>query len=146
MQAAQRPGRRVATGISHTVLVASLPFGARLKAPAVASAIAAGLAQGGLPDCDLCPLEELPADFDARMKASRAVVIAAPRLDEQTLLGSVPFEIATRSRQAGVPVYAVTGENALTPFDARILDLQTVIVARTARSLRQAGLKLAGVV
>lgn len=86
-------------------------------------------------------LDEL--GFDERMKVSRAVVIAAPRLDEHTLLGSLPFEVATRARQAGVPCYAVTGENVLALFDARILDLQVVIEARSERSLRGAGRRLA---
>ena len=83
-------------------------------------------------------------DFDARMRAARAVVVGAERLDERTLVGSTVFEIATRARQAGVPAYAVTGENALSLFDARILDLQVILEARDPRALRRAGEKLAG--
>jgi hypothetical protein len=45
-----------------------------------------------------------------------------------------------------VPAYAVTGENALSLFDARILDLQVILQARDTRALRRAGEKLAGVV
>jgi hypothetical protein len=138
--------RRASTGVSETVLVAALPFGSRLNAADVAAAIATGLCEGGLPQPDLCPFEGLPADFDARMRAARAVVIAAPRLDEDTLLASLPFEIATRARQAGVPCYAVAHENALDRFDARILDLQVVLEARTPRALQEAGLKLAAIV
>ena len=82
-------------------------------------------------------------DFDARMRAARAVVVGAERLDESTLLGSTVFEIATRARQAGVPAYAVTAENALSRFDARILDLQVILEARDTRSLRRAGEQLA---
>ncbi len=85
-------------------------------------------------------------DFDTRMRAARAVIVGAERLDERTLLGSAVFEIATRARQAGVPAYAVTGENALSLFDARILDLQVILQARDTRALRRAGEKLAGVV
>jgi hypothetical protein len=59
---------------------------------------------------------------------------------------SAVFEIATRARQAGVPAYAVTGRNALSLFDARILDLQVVVEARDTRALRKAGEKLAEVV
>jgi hypothetical protein len=80
------------------------------------------------------------------MKAARAVVIIAPRLDERTLLGSLPFEIATRARQSGVPAYAITRENELSAFDARILDLQLVIKARSTQSLTQAGGRLAEVI
>lgn len=116
-----------------------------MKAEATGTAIGQGLRDGGLA-VDVYPLRDLAADFEARMKAARAVVIFAPRLDEQTLLRSLPFEIATRARQAGVPCYAVTRKNALHPFDARILDLQVVIEARSQRSLRAAGLALAEVV
>ena len=85
-------------------------------------------------------------DFDARMRRARAVVVGAERLEERTLAGSVTFEIATRARQGGVPAYAVTGANALGPFDARILDLQVILEARSARALVAAGRKLAGLV
>jgi glycerate kinase len=80
------------------------------------------------------------------MRRSRAVVVAADRLEEQMLAGSVTFEIATRARQAGVPAYAVTAENRLDRFDARILDLQVILQARDARALAAAGRKLAQVV
>jgi glycerate kinase len=84
-------------------------------------------------------------DFDARMRRSHAVVLAEECLRENTLRGSVAFEIATRARQSGVPAYAVTGENALSPFDARILDLQLILEAGTPRALAAAGRKLAQV-
>ena len=80
------------------------------------------------------------------MRAARAVVVGAARLDEATLLGSATFEIATRARQAGVPAYAVTGSDALSAFDARILDLQVILQARDTRTLRRAGERLAGLV
>ena len=81
--------------------------------------------------------------FDTRMLRARAVVIGAERLEERTLAGSITFEIATRARQSGVPTYAVTGENALTAFDARILDLQVILQARSRDGLVTAGHKLA---
>jgi glycerate kinase len=151
-------------GISQTVLVACAPFGPRLPADAVASAIARGLQDGGLPEPDVCPLsgpgaaagtrtgegdvrELLDAlDFDARMRAARAVVIGARRLEERALAGSVTFEIATRARQGGIPAYAVAGEDALEPFDARILDLQLVLQADSRRALAAAGRRLASIV
>lgn len=158
---AEPPAWRAAhgTGISQRLLVACASFGPRLAAPAVASAIARGLMEGRLPQPDVCSLmppvgdvadggngvrillEEL--DFDARMRRARAVVIATPLLEERTLAGSVTFEIATRARQSGVPAYAVTREDALEAFDARILDLQLSLQARGARALEQAGLQLA---
>jgi glycerate kinase len=80
------------------------------------------------------------------MLRSRAVVIAAARLDERTLAGSPAFEIATRARQAGVPAYAVTADDGLDAFDARMLDLQLVLQARDGRALAAAGRRLAGIV
>jgi glycerate kinase len=153
--------------ISRTVLVAPESFGKLLNAERVAAAIGRGLtattgpgapANDGRLSADLCPVErndgsldavrrQLEAvDFDARMRASRALIVGAERLDEATLLGSATFELATRARQAGVPAYAVTVTNALSLFDARILDLQVILEARDARALRRAGEKLAGLV
>jgi Glycerate kinase family len=140
-----------------TTLVATGPFG-QLPAPQVAAAIARGLRAGGLPAPDLCPIVagEAPRgdlrallealDFDARMRRSRAVVLGEWRLAERTLEGSAAFEIATRARQAGVPAYAVTAENELNPFDARILDLQVIVLAGSARALAAAGRRLAAVI
>lgn len=144
----KRPSRPPA-GISETVLVAAEAFSARLGAGAVAAAIGDGLRQSGRLRTDVYELDSqregsaLGENFDARMKAARAVVIATPRLDEQTLLGSLPFEIATRARQTGVPAYAVTRENDLDLFDARILDLQVVAQAHSAQTLARAGERLA---
>jgi glycerate kinase len=140
------------------VLVACAAFGPRLSAAAVTGALARGLADGGLPETDLCPLPDegergadvralLDAlDFDARMRAARAVVLGAWRLQEGALAGSATFEIATRARQSGVPAYAVAGESALDAFDARILDLQAIVRARSRAGLHSAGLTLAALV
>jgi glycerate kinase len=148
------------TGISQRLLVACGPFGPGLAAPAVAGAIARGLTEGGVREPDVCPVPIVGAEgsdedvraildelgFDARMRRARAVVVGAPRLAERTLAGSVTFEIATRARQSGVPAYAVTGDDALDAFDARILDLQVVLRARGRRALQRAGLELARLV
>jgi glycerate kinase len=150
--------------IPRTVLIALEPFGDGLSAQRAGAAIGRGL-QAADPSLgiDLCPIEPATRedravapgdagkllqalDFDARMRGARAVVVGAERLDERTLLGSAVFEIATRARQAGVPAYAVTAENELDPFDARILDLQVILQARTTRALRKAGEKLVGMV
>jgi len=139
--------------ISRTLLIAARPFAAGLDAERVAAAIAAGLTEGGW-KADPWPIEDeseraaarslaRTPGLDARLRAAHAVVIAEPRLSEGTLAGTVAFELATRARQAGVPAYAVTRENLLDSFDARILDLQTILEARTHRSLRAAGRKLA---
>jgi glycerate kinase len=137
------------------LFVAGGSFGPDLPAPKVVAAIARGLQAGGLPEPDLLPLPDAKehagdvrelleaVGFDTRMRRARAVIVGAERLREETLVGSATFEIATRARQAGVPAYAVTAENCLAPFDARILDLQVVLEARTARQLSAAGRRLA---
>jgi glycerate kinase len=82
-------------------------------------------------------------DFDARMRAARAVVVGEGRMDAQSLLGKAAGEAATRARQAGVPCHAVVGSNALDPLDRRILDLQVVLEATDLAELEAAGKELA---
>ncbi|MGC2374159.1 MAG: hypothetical protein WA484_09825 [Solirubrobacteraceae bacterium] len=149
--------------ISDTVLVLAGPFGGRLDGQRVGSAIARGLQADGRLKCDVCALEDdigsraergardasaplLEADFDRRMRAARGVVIVCAHLDDRTLAGSVAFEAATRARQSGVPAYAVTGHDALDPFEARIVDLQVILQASGPRSLTAAARKLATLV
>jgi glycerate kinase len=145
-------------GISQRVLVACEPFGPRMSAAAVAGAVARGLREGGLPVPDLCLLPDSGAAdgdvsalleqlrFDERMRCARAVVLGAWRLQERTLPGSAAFEIATRARQRGVPSYAVAGDSTLDAFDARMLDLQVVLQARSRAGLLGAGRRLAALV
>jgi len=78
-------------------------------------------------------------DFDERMRASRAVVTGEGKLDEQTLQGKLVGEIGTRARQAGVPLHAIVGRDALDPFGKRIIDLQLVQEATTLAELEAAG-------
>ncbi len=145
--------------ISKAVLVLAGPFQERLAATSVAAAIARGMTADGCLQCDACPLEDdlgartanaskplEEADFDRRMRAARAIVIACAQLDDRTLAGSIAFEAATRARQSGVPAYAVTGRDSLDPFEARIVDLQAILEANTTRALRVAGRKLAALV
>ncbi len=145
--------------ISETVLVLAGPFGERLDAERVGSAIARGLTTEEELACDICALEQDlgaradgpskpldEADFDRRMRAARALVIACAHLDDRTLAGSIAFEAATRARQAGVPAYAVTAHDVLDPFEARIVDLQVIVEAGSSRALNAAGRKLASLV
>ena len=89
-------------------------------------------------------LEQL--DFDARMRAARAVIVGEGRLDLGTLAGKAPGEVATRARQAGVPCFAAVGSRALDAFGARILDLQEVLEAGDVDALEAAGRRLATLV
>jgi glycerate kinase len=77
--------------------------------------------------------------FDERMRAAAFVVSGEGRLDEQTLQGKIVGEVATRCRQGGVACHAVVGENALDPFQERILDLASVTEATTLEELEEAG-------
>lgn len=130
--------------IPDTLLLAVGPLGDEMPAERAVRALAKGVRAGGMREPDLCPIEDgPPAGFDERMRRARAVVVGASRLDRETLAGSAVFEIATRARQAGVPAYAVTGANELDAFDARMLDLQLILEARTVRGLAAAGRKLA---
>jgi glycerate kinase len=152
------PRTATAALIPTRLLIASGPFGESMPAARAAAAIARGVVAGGLPEPELCAIEDPAAGagevrelldalgFDVRMRRARAVVIGAERLQERALAGSLTFELATRARQAGVPAYAVTGENALEPFDARMLDLQLILQARGTRALVAAGRRLAGLV
>ena len=78
-------------------------------------------------------------DFDARMRAARAVVTGEGKLDEQTLEGKLVGEIGTRTRQAGVPLHAIVGTDALDAFGKRIIDLQLVQEATDMAELEAAG-------
>src|SRR5439155_5665323 len=82
--------------------------------------------------------------FDARMRAARAVVTGEGRLDEQTLEGKLVGEIGTRARQAGVPLHAIVGQDALDPFGKRMIDLQRVFEAGDIAALEAAGETLGG--
>jgi glycerate 2-kinase len=73
--------------------------------------------------------------YDARMRAAAAVIVGEGRLDQTSLAGKAVGEAATRARQAGVPCFAIVGEDALGSFGARILDLQRVLEARTLAAI-----------
>jgi glycerate kinase len=87
-------------------------------------------------------------EFDGRMRESFAVVTGEGRLDEQTLAGKAPFEVATRCRQSGIPCFAVVGTDELDAFGRRLLDLDVVEAGSSempasAEDLERAARKLA---
>lgn len=81
--------------------------------------------------------------FHDRMRESAFVVTGEGALDEQSLQGKAAGEVATQARQSGVTCHAVVGRNGLDEFQARILDLVTVIEAGTEEALEAAGHRLA---
>ncbi len=134
--------------IARTLLVASGSIDGLTSARA-AAAVARGLERGGWDDLDLCPVDggvPVPLDLDARLHRSRAVVLAFAGLHEDTLPASPAFEIATRARQGGVPAYALLHASAIGAFAARMLDLQVVVEATSARGLAAAAQRLAKLV
>jgi glycerate 2-kinase len=80
--------------------------------------------------------------YDTRMRAAAAVIVGEGRLDETSLAGKAVGEAATRARQAGVPCFAIVGEDALGSFGARILDLQRVLEAPTLDAIAEAAASL----
>ncbi|MEA2296501.1 MAG: glycerate 2-kinase [Solirubrobacteraceae bacterium] len=80
--------------------------------------------------------------FDDRMRASRCVVTGEGKLDQQTLQGKLVGEIGTRTRQAGVPLHAIVGTDALDRFGKRMIDLQVVLAASTTDEIEAAGARL----
>jgi glycerate kinase len=82
-------------------------------------------------------------DIDRRLRASRAVIVGEGRMDTTTLEGKAAGEVATRARQMGVPAHAIVAINAITRFDQRILDLQTILEARDLGQIECAAAQLA---
>lgn len=82
-------------------------------------------------------------DFDERLRATKAVITGEGRLDATTLEGKIVGEIATRARQGGVPCHAVCGQNAMSAFDARVLDIHRIVEAPALADLEEAGAFLA---
>lgn len=81
-------------------------------------------------------------DFDARMRAARCVITGEGRLDGQSLLGKAVGEIGTRTRQGGVPLHAIVGQDAMDGFSKRMIDLQAVAEATTLQDLETASARL----
>jgi hypothetical protein len=133
--------------LSPPILICAQPLDS-LRASEVASAAAAGFSEAG----HAVDVMELPAEgnkallaeqqFDRRMRAAFAVVIVTERLRDGEMRGTLPGELATSSRQAGVACHAICAENSIEPFTARIYDLQTIRTARTPAELREAALEL----
>lgn len=82
--------------------------------------------------------------FDALARSAAFVVTGEGRLDRQTLQGKAAGEVATRCRQAGIVCHAVVGQNALDPFEARILDLESIVEVGTLEEMEAAGADLGG--
>jgi len=143
-------------GVPLAAMIVGVAPSPRISAQSASRELARGLTEAGAAEPELCPLDPVAGGpgprelldalgFDARMRRARALVILDACLSPATLAPSLTFEIATRARQAGVPAYAVAGENQLDGFSERILDLQLIIRARGREGLRAAGRRIAQV-
>jgi glycerate kinase len=74
------------------------------------------------------------------------VVTGEGKLDQQSLVGKAVSEVATRSRQAGVPCHAVVGTRELDSMGMRVLDLEHVLEASTLAEIEAAGRTLAALI
>jgi hypothetical protein len=142
--------------IPHRPLLACTSVG-RLSPAAVCRALARGLAAARVTEADSLALDDTRGgaglaraltelDFDARLRRSRALILAVEELPCDGLAGTAAFELATRARQGGIPAYAVTGRDRIDSFTARMLDLQVVLQARGPGGLAQAGERLGSLI
>ena len=143
--------------IPDTIVLVAERFSPLMSSEHVASAIARGLRASGSyeverhsrDDPETPPHERpRPSEREAlwdelHLRDARALVIADPDLCSGSPPRSASFEIATRARQGGVPAHAITAIAAPDLFQARMLDLQVVLCASSARSLESAGARLA---
>jgi hypothetical protein len=151
--------------IPRTILVVASGFAPSLSGAGVASAIARGIAATARAlETELYALDDPRVvavvasevrgrrrvaergGFVARLSRARAVVLARPHLFPDALGPGPVFEIATRARQGGVPAYAITASSTLDLFQARMLDLQVVLEARSERALLKAGRELGALI
>ena len=146
--------------IPHTIVLVCERFSEQLSAERVAEAIARGLRAASPYDvvCEARRDPEVPprehADTAEReafwdglaLHEARALVIADPDFCGGEQPRAATFELATRARQGGVPAYAVSAVPSPDLFQARMLDLQVVLLAHGERSLERAGERLAELV
>jgi hypothetical protein len=119
--------------------VALLDDGTALADPGAEPAAGSGLA---LLEPDV-PWVLGALEFDARMRASRAVVLVCDELGPGTLGHGFAWEIGTRTRQAGVPLHALVRHDGLDAFGKRMIDLQHVVEAADPAELEAAADALA---
>jgi glycerate 2-kinase len=82
-------------------------------------------------------------DYDVRMRASRAVITGGATLGPGDLRGTLISEAATRARQSGVPCFAIAGRVGIDAFGQRMLDLEVVAQAASAKTIERAAQALA---
>ena len=83
--------------------------------------------------------------FDRRLRGVDAAVVGEGQIDGQSIMGKIVGAIARRARDAGVPVHAIVGRNALDPATARAIGVRSIIEATTLPELEAAGERLAAV-
>jgi len=127
------------------VIVAAVGFGPGLPASRVAATVAEGVAEGD-PRLVAVPVaigdEEGLAAAVGAVSQARAVLLCDPKLCA-ALEPTPAFRLGQEARQRGVAAYGITATSRPSPFYARIIDLQQVVVATGEDGLRRAGVALA---
>jgi len=80
---------------------------------------------------------------DRRLRQAQAVITGEGRLDAQTAEGKLVAELARRAAAAGIPAYALVGQDATTPAQRTALGLAAAIEAGTPAALEAAAARLA---
>jgi glycerate kinase len=81
--------------------------------------------------------------LDRRLARAVAVITGEGRLDATTLEGKTVSEVARRAALARVPVHAIVGQDATSPFERRALGIRSVREASTVGEIARAGVALA---
>ncbi len=82
--------------------------------------------------------------FERRLAAADGVITGEGRIDEQSLGGKVVGTIAEACAQAGKPVRAIVGENALAPERAAEAGIVSTHEAGTLAAIAEAAREIAG--
>lgn len=84
-------------------------------------------------------------DFASRLAAADAAISGEGRLDEQSLRGKVVGTLAEVCAEAGRPLHAIVGRNALDPSRARAAGIASVAEASTLEEIAERARQLVSV-
>src|ERR671926_78783 len=73
--------------------------------------------------------------FEDRLRGARGVIAGEGRIDEQSVMGKIVGEIGDRALAAGVPLFAIVGQNSVPPEAAERIALRGVHEATTLEAI-----------
>jgi len=126
------------------VLIAAQPFAGRLDRAQTTQAVARGIETvSPLQAVGLAP-EAGVRQLRTQLDTVRAVVVCDPLLLSTLDPADPSVALAQEARQRGVAAYGITAHPGFSRFDARVLDLQEVLVVggAGARQLTAAGRRI----